>query len=313
MKLVIGCHIHKSSQLGDSNKSGFKTFAEALQFYHEFAAEHEFNMTAGQFFASQPQQMDSPIIEPPEAKELNDTAKRLGVELVIHAPYVITPFGTAKSKKFAHKCLRRELSLAGSMSHCKGVIVHLQNVSPDDIVADLRDLISKFKDDIPDSILYLENEVRRNVEWGYSSPQQFGELAKAIHEANLPLKVGLCLDTAHLWISGVDLRDHTREYLRDFDHAMRDHKLPLMLHLNDAPNPLGQGRDAHAPLTQGHIWKDHTESLKEILDWADHHLHGPIILERTGKFEWPDGERNLTREIANDFRVLEKLDVNRIE
>lgn len=319
MKLVIGPHVHKSLQLADSSKSGFKTYAEALEAYSAFAAEHDFRMTAAQLFVSDTRKYNEPLIieGTPEAKQLADTAHRLGITLVIHSPYINVPWGGAKGKKIAQKSIRRELSLAASLvpvkrktSTCRGVVVHLQDHSPAQIVEDLRELVAGFGGDVPDTTLYLENEVRRSGEWAYSSTAQFKQLAEAIRAAALPLRIGVCIDTAHLWISGVDLQtpDNMRDFLRDLTAAVGD--TDVMLHLNDAPTPLGQGRDSHAPLAQGYIWKHSEESLRDLLEWAQTHLpHGPIILERTGKFIH-NGEKNLTWELASDFRTLTAIGVN---
>jgi deoxyribonuclease-4 len=67
-------------------------------------------------------------------------------------------------------------------------------------------------------------------------------------------RLGLCLDTAHLFVSGVDVtdRDVLDALLDDFDARIGLDRLRA-LHINDAAAPLGSNRDRHANILEGEL------------------------------------------------------------
>jgi deoxyribonuclease-4 len=67
-------------------------------------------------------------------------------------------------------------------------------------------------------------------------------------------RLGLCLDTAHLFVSGVDVRDRDvlDALLDDFDARIGLDRLRA-LHINDAAAPLGSNRDRHANILEGEL------------------------------------------------------------
>jgi deoxyribonuclease IV len=79
----------------------------------------------------------------------------------------------------------------------------------------------------------------------------FEELARLLQPiARLhPHRIGVCLDTCHLWAAGYDLRD-LAGVLGHFDATVGLGHLRF-LHLNDAQTPLGSRRDRHAGIGEG--------------------------------------------------------------
>jgi deoxyribonuclease IV len=67
-------------------------------------------------------------------------------------------------------------------------------------------------------------------------------------------RLGLCLDTAHLFVSGVDVTDRNilDALLDDFDTRLGLERLRA-LHVNDAAAPLGSNRDRHANILEGEL------------------------------------------------------------
>jgi len=85
----------------------------------------------------------------------------------------------------------------------------------------------------------------------------FRELGQIIDAAGGDPRLGICLDTAHIFESGADLR--TREgvdlVLRELDeHCGRDRL--VMLHLNDSKTPLGSNRDRHENIGDGDLGEE---------------------------------------------------------
>jgi deoxyribonuclease-4 len=80
------------------------------------------------------------------------------------------------------------------------------------------------------------------------------EVARVIDELRRPERVGVCLDTCHLWASGVDVGDPERvdELLAEVDERIGLERLRC-LHVNDSKLPLGTNRDRHENVGQGEI------------------------------------------------------------
>lgn len=70
--------------------------------------------------------------------------------------------------------------------------------------------------------------------------------------AELRPRTGVCLDTAHLFAAGYDLRDAYDDVWRRFEDAFETDR-PHMMHLNDSRAPLGSRRDRHELIGEGTI------------------------------------------------------------
>ena len=80
------------------------------------------------------------------------------------------------------------------------------------------------------------------------------ELAQIIDELDRPPRLGVCLDSCHLYASGVDVGDPRRydELLQDMDRSIGLDRLRC-LHVNDSATVLGSHRDRHANLLEGEL------------------------------------------------------------
>ncbi|HEY7003666.1 MAG TPA: deoxyribonuclease IV [Gaiellaceae bacterium] len=121
------------------------------------------------------------------------------------------------------------------------------------------------------------------------------ELAILVDRLDRHPRLGVCLDSCHLWVSGVDVTD--RSALDDCVSEVED-RIGLdrlrALHVNDAAAPLGSNRDRHANVGEGEMG----EGLGVFL--AHPKLQGlPAILEVPG----PDGHGP----DANEIRKLREL------
>jgi deoxyribonuclease-4 len=91
-------------------------------------------------------------------------------------------------------------------------------------------------------------------------------------------RLGVCLDSCHLWVSGVDVTDATAldACLDELDSAIGLDRLRA-LHVNDAAAPFGSNRDRHANILEGELG----EKLGVFL--ANARLQGlPAVLETAG-------------------------------
>jgi deoxyribonuclease-4 len=80
------------------------------------------------------------------------------------------------------------------------------------------------------------------------------ELAALFEACGAHERLGLCLDTCHLYVSGVDITDRevVDDLLRQVDERIGLDRLRA-LHVNDAVDPLGSNRDRHANIGKGQL------------------------------------------------------------
>jgi deoxyribonuclease-4 len=128
-----------------------------------------------------------------------------------------------------------------------------------------------------DTWLLLENSAGAGGTIGRS----VDELAVLVDRLDHHPRLGLCLDSCHLWVSGVDVTDPVvfAATLEEIDERIGLDRLRC-LHVNDAAAELGSNRDRHANVLEGQM----SEGLGVFL--ADPRVQGlPAILETPG----PDG------------------------
>lgn len=141
--------------------------------------------------------------------------------------------------------------------------------------------------------LLLENTAGQGTEIG----NDFSQLKKIISFIDKKNRIGICLDTAHAFASGLDIAtekglNHT---LEDFDRKIGIKKL-YFLHLNDSKTPLGSRADRHWHIGKGHIG---LEGFRLILT---HPLLKdlPGIIETPGKTEQEDQKNmNILKELSS--------------
>lgn len=127
---------------------------------------------------------------------------------------------------------------------------------------------------------------------GHSLGHRFEHLAAIIEMVDEKGRVGVCLDTCHLFAAGYDLRNEKvyQAAMAEFEAVIGFNRLRGM-HLNDARSPLGSRVDRHASLGDGHLgW----EPFSMIM--ADPRTAGiPLILETPDPERWPEELRILKR------------------
>ena len=80
----------------------------------------------------------------------------------------------------------------------------------------------------------------------------FEELCAIMDRVTLRDKVGVCLDTCHVWDGGYDIATNLDGVLAEFDRIIGIDRLKA-IHINDSLNPLGSHKDRHARIGEGCI------------------------------------------------------------
>lgn len=83
----------------------------------------------------------------------------------------------------------------------------------------------------------------------------FEELRAIIDRVDLNEKLGVCLDTCHVWDAGYDIANDLDGVLEKFDRVVGLRRLKAV-HLNDSKNPFASHKDRHEKLGLGSIGKD---------------------------------------------------------
>ncbi len=99
--------------------------------------------------------------------------------------------------------------------------------------------------------------------------KNFDELKSILDRVELSDKMGVCLDTCHVWDGGYDIANHLDQVLEEFDRIIGLKRL-CAIHLNDSMNVCGSHKDRHQKIGAGHIgWEAITRiinhpKLKEL-------------------------------------------------
>lgn len=112
--------------------------------------------------------------------------------------------------------------------------------------------------ELPVTVL-LETMAGQGSEIG-SSFEELGRIIEGVEQVCGEKKIGVCLDTCHVYCAGYDIVDDLDGVLADFDQAIGLERLRAV-HLNDSLNPLGSRKDRHARIGEGNIGWDALSAL----------------------------------------------------
>ena len=104
-----------------------------------------------------------------------------------------------------------------------------------------------YTDELPTTVL-LETMAGKGSEVG----RNFEELRAIMDESKAGGRLGVCLDTCHVFDGGYDIVDHLDDVLEEFDRIVGLDRLKA-IHLNDSKNPMGSHKDRHEKIGQGSI------------------------------------------------------------
>lgn len=235
MGLTIGCHL--------SIAKGYRAIAEEAV---------SLGANTFQFFTRNPRGGKAKAIDPADVASFRAYAAEQGIERILaHAPYTLNPASaTEKTRDFARMALAEDLA---RMENTPGQLYNMHPGSHVGQGVDVGiDLIAAALDEALRSeqttTLLLETMAGKGSEIG----GRFEELAAIIERVGLRDKVGVCLDTCHVWDAGYDIAGDLDGVLREFDEVVGLDRLRAV-HLNDSLNPRGARKDRHARIGEGFI------------------------------------------------------------
>ena len=128
----------------------------------------------------------------------------------------------------------------------------------------------------------LETMAGKGTEVG----RTFEELREILDHVELNDKMGVCLDTCHVWDGGYDIVNDLDDVLNEFDRVIGLDRLKAV-HFNDSMNDCGSHKDRHAKIGEGKIG---AEAMRRVA------LH-PLLEGRPFILETPNDDEGYRREI----------------
>ena len=198
---------------------------------------------------SQPEKVDP-------ALAFAQTAADCGLApIVVHAPYLINLASPDKAIFDKSVTLMRETVQRAVRFGAHSVVFHTGSHRGSGIEAGIRRIVEGLCQVLPETpdevIVLLENDVGA----GYEVGSQIEHLAAALDLlAAYEQRLGICLDSAHLWGAGYDLSsaEEVERIISSVDRLVGLRRLPV-IHLNDTTVALGGHRDLHARIGEGII------------------------------------------------------------
>jgi deoxyribonuclease-4 len=158
---------------------------------------------------------------------------------------------------------------------------HLREISEKECMDYIAESINIAIDESEYLIIVLENTAGQGSNIGYS----FEQLAYIINKIKNKKRIGVCLDTCHMFAAGYDIRDEKtyNETMEKFDKII-GFKYLKGVHLNDSMSELGSKKDRHNSIGKGLLGE---EFFKLIMN--DNRFDEiPIILETIDETIWED-------------------------
>ena len=222
-----------------------------------------------QFFLGDPQGWKSPVVgHPGGAAGLRAEADAAGIDLYVHAPYVLNVATTNNRIRIpSRKLLQKTIDLATDVG-VQGVIVHGGHVLATDDPATGRENWVKTIERAELTVPLLIENTAGGTNAMARSLDAWVALWETLAARTDLTNVGVCLDTCHAHAGGIDVAgavDAVRTVTGRVD----------LVHANDSKDPFDSGRDRHANFGDGQIDPD---DLLAVVAGAG----APVVCETPG-------------------------------
>lgn len=273
--LNIGCHLSLSKGYAAMVKDALSINANTFQ-----------------FFTRNPRGGAARTLDPKDIQEMSSLLEENNfAPLLAHAPYTLNLCSSnAETRQFAKEMMQDDLNRLAQLP------CHLYNFHPGSHtkqgvevgIAQIVDALNEVITENQPTIMLLEAMAGKGSEVG----SKFEELAKIIDGVHLKHKMGVCIDTCHIYEAGYDIVTDLNAVIELFDEIVGLDRLHA-IHLNDSKNPLGARKDRHEKIGEGSLG---LETLKNVINHPKL-KHLPFYLETPNEL---DG-------YAEEIKVLRNL------
>ncbi|MGI5891538.1 MAG: deoxyribonuclease IV [Bacillota bacterium] len=266
----IGCHI--------SSARGFLSMGKAAL---------QVKANTWQYFSRNPRGGSIKPLDENDLAALRGLMLEQGLSpLVAHAPYTLNACSNrAHLRAFARRVMEEDLE---RLEYLPG---NFYNFHPGSHVGQglnqgieyIAELLNAILRPDQSTIVLLETMAGKGSEIG----GDFYELAAILEQVELQDKMGVCLDTCHVYDAGYDIVNDLDGVLEQFDSIIGLDKLYL-IHLNDSKNAPASRKDRHELIGQGSIG---LEAFKRI-------INHPLLNKLPFVLETPHDLAGYAQEIA---------------
>jgi deoxyribonuclease IV len=278
--MLIGAHVSPAGGPANAVARGVERGCDAIQIFNQ-----------------NPRAWKPTVYTDEQVADFRDAmaSSRVGA-LLIHAVYLLNAATTDKEMRDKTRASLIASLRAGDALGAHAVVLHPGSALAGKVGPAIKragKLIAQALGESEHCPLHLENTAGTGGTLGRS----FQELAELIDAAGGSKRLGLCLDSCHLFASGYDVRTED-ELTRAIDEC--DDLVGLdrvgSLHLNDSQTPLGSNRDRHADVGEGEIGRRGCAVFLSEPRFAGL----PCVLETPG----PDGRGPTKAQITLTRRLL---------
>lgn len=275
--LNIGCHL--------SSSKGFKHMGEEAL---------TIDANTFQFFSRNPRGSKAKAVDKADTDKLNEIAKNNNfAPILAHAPYTLNACSSDEGlREFARNTMASDLEIMEYIPN------NLYNFHPGSHVGQGVDIAIDYISDMLNSILKEEYRTTILLETmsgkGSEVGSSFEEIRRIIDKVELNHKLGVCLDTCHVFSAGYNIVDDLDGVLEQFDKIIGLERLKA-IHLNDSMMPYNSRKDRHEKIGKGTI------GLDAIIRFINHPklAHLPYYLETPNELNGYAEEIKLLRENHN--------------
>ena len=273
--LNIGCHLSISNGYAAMGKDALKIGANTFQ-----------------FFTRNPRGGSAKEIDPTDAEALVKLMEENNfAPILAHAPYTLNLCSAEpKTRQFGRAMMIDDLRRMEQLP-CKLYNFHPGSHTSQPIDVAIGQIIEALNSIItPEqrTIVLLETMAGKGSEVG----RTFEELKQILDGIHLQDKMGVCMDTCHLYDAGYDIVNDLEGVLAHFDKVIGLERL-YAVHLNDSMNPMGSGKDRHATISEGTIG---LEAMKRVINHPKL-THLPFYLETPNELEGHAKEIEILKEM----------------
>lgn len=233
--MKIGCHL---------------SVAKGYQHMGEEALSIDANTF--QFFTRNPRGSKAKALDLDDAAALMALAQAHSfAPLLAHAPYTLNPCSAeARVRDFAHQVMADDMVIMAALPGNYYTFhpgSHLGQ-GADAGITMIADLLNVVINPEQTTRILLETMSGKGSEVG----SNFEEIRAILDRVQLPEKMGVCLDTCHLYAAGYDLVHDLDGVLEQFDRVIGLKHL-CAIHLNDSMTPFNSRKDRHARIGEGSL------------------------------------------------------------
>ncbi len=236
--LTIGCHL--------SSAKGYEAMAKEAE---------KIKANTFQFFTRNPRGGKAKAIDLKDIEKFLSKASDLEIyKILAHAPYTLNPCSPdEKVREFAYQIMTDDLE---RMEYIPG---NFYNFHPGSHVKQgvekgidlIGEMLNKVLRPEQSTTVLLETMAGKGSEIG----RNFEELREILDRVELQEKVGVCLDTCHVFDGSYDIVNDLDGVLNKFDQVIGLSRLKT-IHLNDSIFGLGSRKDRHARIGEGKIGRE---------------------------------------------------------